>query len=80
MLSGCKDEQVSADVVLEGKATGAVSYSFVTSLQARNFQLSYADLLSNMKSVIAANVRSIIQCPMLSSNIDQFDFSQQFVA
>ena len=80
MLSGCKDEQVSADVVLEGAATGAVSYSFISTMQKFNCKISYEDLLAEMKKIIAANVKSFIQCPMLSSNRNNFDFSSNFVA
>jgi len=77
MFSGCEDAQVSADVVLEGTATGAVSFALITSMAQHNLDITYADLLASIKKILSERVRNV-QYPVLSSNVDQFDFSQKF--
>lgn len=39
MWSGCKDSQTSADADEAGKATGAMSYAFITALSACHVSL-----------------------------------------
>lgn len=79
MLSGCEDHQVSADVVLEGSATGAMSFSFITALTQHNMDLSYADLLYEIKAILKARVKNQ-QYPLLTTNLPNFDFDQKFIA
>lgn len=77
MFSGCEDSQVSADVVLDGSATGAVSFSFMTALIANNMNLSYEDLLFEIKSILKKRVRNI-QYPQLTCNQAEFDWGTKF--
>ena len=79
MLSGCEDHQVSADVVLEGSATGAMSFSFITALTQHSMDISYADLLFEIKAILKARVKNQ-QYPLLTTNLPNFDFDQKFVA
>lgn len=78
MFSGCMDDETSADVEMDGSGTGAVSFAFITALMENRFELSYADLLYTMKEILAENFGSKVQCPLLSTNIPDFDFTQRF--
>lgn len=66
MLSGCQDEQTSADTFLEGKAQGALTYAVISVLRANNFKITYEKLLSDVCSLIAEKKLSR-QIPCLSS-------------
>jgi len=77
MFSGCQDDQVSADVVLEGSATGAVSFSFITSMGEHNLDITFEDLMVNIKKILTARVKNV-QYPMLTTNVENFDFTQKF--
>lgn len=55
MFSGCKDSQTSADAVEAGKATGAMSWAFITVMQqVGNQQISYVQLLNACRDELAA--------------------------
>eukprot|EP01096_Ripella_sp_DP13-Kostka_P010618 TRINITY_DN41_c0_g1_i5.p1 TRINITY_DN41_c0_g1~~TRINITY_DN41_c0_g1_i5.p1 ORF type:complete len:476 (-),score=268.06 TRINITY_DN41_c0_g1_i5:109-1416(-) len=79
MISGCQDDQCSADVNMKGGATGAVTFSYICALISKGFDLSYAELLYTMKVILAENSKSIIQCPQLSTNTKGFNFDQKFL-
>lgn len=63
-ISGCKDDQTSADAKIDGRSSGAMTYAFVTVLSSNPNQ-SYLSLLNNMRSVIAGRWS---QKPQLSSS------------
>jgi len=50
-LSGCKDDQTSADAKEQGQSTGAMSYAFIKVL-ANNPDQSYLTLLQNMREIL----------------------------
>ena len=77
MFSGCADDQCSADVTLDGSATGAVSFSLMTSLIAHGMKLSYADLLLEIKKILEARVKNV-QFPQLTASDANFDFGATF--
>lgn len=52
-LSGCKDDQTSADAKEQGQSTGAMSYAFIKVL-ANNPDQSYLTLLQNMREILAS--------------------------
>lgn len=64
MLSGCKDSQTSADAVEAGKATGAMSWAFITVLSQWP-QLSYKQLLNATRDCLAAKYS---QKPQMSAS------------
>ncbi|KAG1047951.1 hypothetical protein G6F43_009630 [Rhizopus delemar] len=75
MFSGCKDDQTSADAKEAGKATGAMSYAFTTTLR-QNPNQSYQALLNSLREILRDNYS---QRPQLSAShpIDvhlQFEF------
>ncbi|KAI8986930.1 caspase domain-containing protein [Pilobolus umbonatus] len=51
MLSGCKDDQTSADAHEAGKATGAMSYALIRALHDKPEQ-TYHELLNNLRNIL----------------------------
>lgn len=64
LISGCKDSQTSADAFENGQATGAMSHSFITVMEANPNQ-SYLTLLNEMRDVLDDKYE---QKPQLSSS------------
>lgn len=52
-LSGCKDDQTSADAQEQGQSTGAMSYAFIKVL-SKNPDQSYLTLLQNMREILSS--------------------------
>lgn len=65
MISGCQDFDTSADIVAEGKGQGALTYAFLSVLKAANYNITYDELLVNVRSFIQQN-RISTQVPCLS--------------
>ncbi|KAL5526293.1 MCA1_2 [Sanghuangporus sanghuang] len=62
--SGCKDSQTSADTVEAGRATGAMSYAFISALNEKP-QQTYQELLNNLRNILRSKYS---QKPQLSSS------------
>jgi hypothetical protein len=62
MLSGCRDDQTSADTSIDGEATGAMSYAFISTMQA-NPRQSYIQVLQSTRGVLKHKYK---QLPQLS--------------
>ncbi|WVQ71366.1 hypothetical protein IAR50_000895 [Cryptococcus sp. DSM 104548] len=75
MWSGCKDDQTSADTEEAGKATGAMSYAFIASLN-KNPNQSYQELLISVREEMK---NRYTQKPQLSA-CHPIDTDLQFVA
>ncbi|CUM62851.1 uncharacterized protein PRCAT00000409001 [Priceomyces carsonii] len=73
-ISGCKDDQTSADANESGQSTGAMSWSFVKVLSEMPNQ-SYLSLLNNMRTLLKAKYS---QKPQLSSSHPQ-DMNLAFI-
>lgn len=73
-ISGCKDDQTSADSSVNGMATGAMSWSFITTLSQQPEQ-SYLTLLNNMRNLLSLKYS---QKPQLSSS-HPIDMNLRFV-
>lgn len=63
MFSGSKDDQTSADAMIAQKATGAMSWAFITALKQSPQQPSYVQLLNAIRDVLATKYE---QKPQLS--------------
>lgn len=63
-LSGCKDDQTSADAKEQGQSTGAMSYAFI-SVMRQNPNQSYLTLLQEMREILSAKYS---QKPQLSAS------------
>lgn len=66
-LSGCKDDQTSADASEGGRATGAMSWAFILVLEQQREQ-SYLSLLNAMRLLLSAKYS---QKPQLSASHPQ---------
>lgn len=66
-LSGCKDDQTSADATEAGRNTGAMSWAFISVLSQNSNQL-YLSLLNNMRGLLSAKYS---QKPQLSASHPQ---------
>lgn len=66
-ISGCKDDQTSADARENGQNTGAMSWAFIQVLR-ENPNQSYLSLLNNMRSLLKAKYS---QKPQLSCSHPQ---------
>ncbi|KAI9342349.1 caspase domain-containing protein [Obelidium mucronatum] len=64
-LSGCRDEQTSADATFDGKASGALTYAILKSLEA-NRNLSYEELLLQLRGFMKGEFSQI---PQLSCGV-----------
>lgn len=70
----CKDDQTSADAQEAGKATGAMSYAFTTTLR-ENPNQTYNQLLNNVRDILRDRYS---QRPQLSSS-HPLDVNAQFI-
>lgn len=73
-LSGCKDDQTSADATEAGRSTGAMSWAFISVLNESTNQ-SYLSLLNNMRNLLAGKYS---QKPQLSASHPQ-DMNLAFI-
>ncbi|KAI9904011.1 hypothetical protein N3K66_000540 [Trichothecium roseum] len=64
MWSGSKDDQTSADATIASKATGAMSWAFISALKA-NPKQSYVELLNSIRDILETKYS---QKPQLSSS------------
>jgi metacaspase-1 len=68
MISGCNDKQTSADAFINGKYGGAMTYAFLTCIQNNNYDITYRDLITNMRKLLKDN--GYTQLPQLASSIN----------
>lgn len=73
-ISGCKDDQTSADALINNAATGAMSWAFIKTMTDMPDQ-SYLSLLNNMRTLLKAKYS---QKPQLSSSHPQ-DMNIRFI-
>jgi hypothetical protein len=62
MWSGCRDDQTSADTSIDGEATGAMSYAFISTMRANPGQ-SYVQVLQSTRGILKDGYK---QLPQLS--------------
>jgi hypothetical protein len=77
MISGCNDKQSSADAIINGNASGAMTWSFLDSFK-NNKNLTFRTLVKSMRDKLKMN--GYQQIPQLSTgefaDIDQMVFLQ----
>ena len=66
MISGCKDDQDSADAYISGKYNGAMTKAFLHSLEEAEYNVTYFHLLKDMRQYLKDN--NFTQIPQLSSS------------
>ena len=64
MISGCMDEQTSADAYINSSYQGAMTWSFLNVTDKKQ-DISFKDLIVNMRNVLKTS--QYTQIPMLSS-------------
>jgi hypothetical protein len=64
MISGCMDKQTSADAFINNKFQGAMTWSFLKSINS-NKNIKWFDLVQNMRNLLKSNGYN--QIPQLSS-------------
>jgi len=53
LLSGCRDNQTSADAFISGRYHGAFTFSLIQTLSKFNFKITYYDLITNINAAIS---------------------------
>lgn len=66
MISGCKDEQTSADAWLDGKSQGALTYTFYEVLRYNRSNISIQELMKQIHANLI--LKGFAQRPVISSN------------
>ncbi|EQC28810.1 hypothetical protein SDRG_13491 [Saprolegnia diclina VS20] len=49
LFSGCMDSQTSADAVIDGEPTGAMTYAFISALKEHSMDITYTELLRALR-------------------------------
>ena len=76
MISGCKDNETSADAFLNGEYKGAMTYALTTVLADCNYEISWKDLLNKMHELLES--KHFSQKPQLCTS-DPFDMEKSFI-
>lgn len=76
MISGCTDQQTSADAYLNGEFKGAMTFALTSVLDHYNFRITWKDLLNQMHKLLAD--KNFTQKPELSSS-EEFELQNKFV-
>ncbi|EQC27990.1 hypothetical protein SDRG_14265 [Saprolegnia diclina VS20] len=61
LFSGCMDTQTSADAVIDGTATGAMSYAFISAFEEHSMDITYKDLLRALRGFMLSKYSQIPQ-------------------
>lgn len=64
MFAGCKDDQTSADTQVQGQATGAMSYALIHVLKKKRRDITYTELLREMRQILE---NKYTQVPQMSA-------------
>ena len=65
MISGCNDYQTSADAFINNKNTGAMTFSFIKTIEQYGTSITLKQLVENMRTLLKNN--RFTQIPQLSS-------------
>jgi hypothetical protein len=67
MVSGCRDNQTSADAYLSGQFQGACTNSFIAALRAARYDITVYRLLKDMRAILRS--RRFTQVPQVTSSV-----------
>jgi len=70
-VSGCQDNQTSADATINGKKQGALTWSLHQALRKANYNLTYYELLHASRKALRGNYTQIPN--MQTTNADYFE-------
>ena len=65
MISGCADNQTSADAFINNRNTGAMTFSFIETINTLGISVSVKHLVENMRKLLTDH--RFEQIPQLSS-------------
>jgi hypothetical protein len=65
MISGCTDKQTSDDAIINNKNTGAMTFSFIQTIEQYGMSITLKQLVENMRKLLTDN--GFQQTPQLSS-------------
>lgn len=68
VLSGCSDIQTSSDATFNNKPNGALTWAFLQVLQQSNYDLTWHQLIDQVRTLLSTNGFS--QLPQLSSSLN----------
>ena len=72
MISGCSDNQQSADSVFDGKPNGAMTWSLLETLKKNSSNITWRELVKNMRELLKnTNFKQIPQ--FCSGNFQDID-------
>jgi hypothetical protein len=71
LISGCRDNQTSADAWINGRYHGAMTYYLAETLSDKNFNVSYRDLVAELNTKLLN--RRYTQSPQLECKQEFFD-------
>jgi metacaspase-1 len=71
LITGCRDDQTSADAFIDGAYTGALTYSLVQAMQEASGGLTYSEL--HDRAVATLKKRGFEQVPQLEGAAERFD-------
>eukprot|EP00811_Abedinium_folium_P014228 NODE_23242_length_674_cov_9.681901.p1 GENE.NODE_23242_length_674_cov_9.681901~~NODE_23242_length_674_cov_9.681901.p1 ORF type:complete len:168 (-),score=30.06 NODE_23242_length_674_cov_9.681901:170-634(-) len=74
-VSGCQDNQTSADATIGGMRQGALTWSLQSALAANNYNITYEDLLNSSRRKLKGKYTQI---PSMSTTAEQ-NFRCKFV-
>jgi hypothetical protein len=73
LLTGCRDDQTSADAYIGGSYNGALTYTLTQVIRDAHGQITYRDLHAHIVSRLKA--AGFDQVPQLEAQRDRFDFA-----
>ncbi len=72
-ISGCRDDQTSADAYIAGKYEGAMTWSFLNALSSVSYNVKLGDLLAKMRTLLLNNYDQVPQLALsVSTDLDRY--------
>lgn len=71
LISGCRENQTSADAWINGRYHGALSYYLIEALAAGNFNMTYIDLINDVNAKLRN--KKFTQVPQLEAKDEYFN-------
>jgi hypothetical protein len=72
-ISGCRDNQTSADAYIAGKYEGAMTWSFLNALSNTGYNVKISDLLAKMRTLLLNNYTQVPQLALsISTDLDRY--------
>jgi hypothetical protein len=77
-ISGCKDDQTSADAYINFSSQGAMTASLLETLKFYNYKATMRQLIKNMRTYLQLN--QFTQLPQLSTSTDKIQMDSLFLS